>query len=235
MKQLGTIAMVVFVWVGALTVAIGADQPPVPPPAGAIVLFDGTSLDGWVKQDGKPAQWKVKNGYVECQPRTGSIMTKRKFGPDFKLHVEFWLPLMPNARGQARANSGVYLQGRYEIQVLDSYNNKTYANGSCGALYGLIAPRTNASKPPETWQTFDITFHAPRVDANGKVVKKGWVTVVHNGVTVIDHGEFDRATPGALDNKIAEPGPILLQDHGNHVRYRNIWLVPLGASAGSQQ
>jgi hypothetical protein len=211
------------------------------PPKGAIVLFDGKDLSGWTNLSGKPAAWKVEDGYMECVPRLGDIKTKEKCGPDFQLHVEFWLPLMANAKGQGRANSGVYVQGRYEIQVLDSYMNKTYANGSCGALYGIIAPNwadaeekglsepKNPCKPPEQWQTYDITFHAPRVDGQGKVTENGRLTVVQNGVTVIDNGAFDKVTGGALDEMIGEPGPLRLQDHGNKVRFRNIWLKPLGA------
>lgn len=214
---------------------LAAQDKPAPPPKGAIVLFDGKELTSWVsargKQQGQPAPWKVEDGYMECAPGKGDIMTKEKFGPDFQLHVEFWLPLMADAKDQGRANSGVYLQGRYEIQVLDSYMNETYANGSVGALYGLIAPdkeaQKNAVKPPERWQTYDITFHSPRVDDKGKVTEKGRVTVVLNGVTLINKGEFDKATGGALDEKLGTPGPILLQDHGNRIRFRNIWLKPL--------
>jgi hypothetical protein len=205
------------------------DLSPKPAPQGAVVLFDGKDLSAWVaRKGGAPAAWKVKNGYVEVTPKTGDILTKEKFG-DFQLHVEFWLPLMADAKGQARANSGVYLQGRYEIQVLDSYNNDTYPDGACGALYKIIAPSKNASKPPEQWQTYDITFRAPHVDAQDKVTEKGVVTVVHNGVTVIDNGLFDHPTGGEIDNKLGTPGPILLQDHGNRVRFRNIWLKPLPA------
>ena len=206
------------------------DEPPKPAPRDAVVLLDGAKvqLEDWVGRGGKPAQWKVENGYMEVVPGKGDIMTKRKFGPDFQLHVEFWLPkLPPDVKGQARANSGVYLQGRYEIQVLDSYMNETYANGACAALYGIIAPSKNANKPPEQWQTYDITFHAPRVDTQGKVITQGELTVVFNGETVIDKGKFDKVTGGALDEKIGEPGPIRLQDHGNKVRFRNIWLKPL--------
>jgi hypothetical protein len=219
----------------AATQAFGEDVKPVPPPPGAKVLLDGKDLSGWKTRGGEPAKWKViEGGAVECAPRTGDIMTTEKFGPDFHLHVEFWLPLMKDAKDQGRSNSGVYLQGRYEIQVLDSYKNATYANGSVGALYGIIAPDEKAQaaavKPPEEWNTYDIYFRAPRVDEAGKVTQKGEVTVVLNGVTLIDKGKFDRTTGGALDQKLGEPGPILLQDHGNHVRYRNIWLKPLSAS-----
>jgi len=199
------------------------------PPSGAKVLFDGSNLDAWVSRDGKPVTWKVMDGYMEVGK--GDIMTKDKFGPKFQLHVEFWLPLMEKAKGQGRANSGIYLQGRYEIQVLDSYRNDTYENGSLGALYGLIAPnkeaRDKAIKPPENWQTYDITFQAPTADEQNKVVKKGQLEVSLNGVPVIEKGTFDKLTGGAMDNKFNEPGPLRLQDHGCKVRYRNIWIKPL--------
>ncbi len=211
------------------------DEASTPPPKGALVLFDGKDLSGWVTRDGKPAEWKVENKYMECVGGKGDIRTKETFGPDFQLHVEFWLPLMPEAKGQARANSGVYLQGRYEIQVLDSYMNDTYANGSVGALYGILTPdleaQKKAVKPPELWNAYDITFHSPRVDADGKVTEKGRLTVMLNGVKITE-GEFDKNTAGEVDKKLGEPGPILLQDHQNkgtdkNVRYRNIWLKPL--------
>jgi hypothetical protein len=217
--------LLLVITIGVLVAQTEKDDKPSPPPAGAVVLFDGKDLSGWTTRKGDPAGWKIENGYLQCVPGKGDVMTKETFGPDFQLHVEFWLPLMADKKGQARANSGVYLQGRYEIQVLDSYMNETYANGSCGALYGLIAPTKNASKPPEQWQTFDITFHAPRVDSAGKVTQKGQLTVVQNGVTIIDKGEFDKLTGGALNDKMNEPGPILLQDHGNTIRFRNIWLL----------
>jgi hypothetical protein len=216
----------------ALTIAFAEDKKDdtsKAPPKGAKVLFDGKDLSGWSTRDGKPAAWNVEDGYMEV--KGGDIMTKDKFGPDFRLHIEFWLPLMADKKDQARANSGVYLQGRYEIQVLDSYKNDTYANGSVGALYGIIAPNKEAQqkavKPPEQWNTYDMTFHSPRVDASGKVKEKGRLTVVLNGVTLIDDGKFDHVTGGAIDNKLGEPGPLLLQDHGCKVRYRNIWLQSL--------
>jgi hypothetical protein len=205
------------------------DTPPTPAPKDAVILFDGKDLSNWTSLEGNPAAWQVEDGYAEV--RKGDIRTKDTFGPDFQLHVEFWLPLMPNAKDQARANSGVYLQGRYEIQVLDSYMNETYDNGSVGALYGIIAPdkeaQQKAVKPPEQWNAYDITFHAPRVDDQGKVTESGRVTVKLNGVTLINDGKFDKVTGGALDDKLGTPGPIRLQDHGNKVRYRNIWLVKL--------
>jgi len=226
----GLVALLVCGWVVGVGVHAGAadkgDESPKPPPEGAVVLFDGKDLSGWLNLRNKPAEWKVENGYMEVVPGKGNIKSKRTFG-DCQLHVEFWLPLMADKKSQARANSGVYLQGRYEIQVLDSYNNPTYPKGECAALYSFIAPSKNASKPPEHWQTFDITFHEPRVDDAGKVVKKGRITVVHNGEKVIDNGEFDRPNGGELDRKLGTPGPLMLQDHGNKVRFRNIWYKPL--------
>jgi hypothetical protein len=200
------------------------------PPPGAIVLFDGKDLSHWVmKKDGGPPKWTLKDGYIEVVPDTGFIMTKEKFG-DFQLHVEFWIPLMADKKGEARGNSGVYLQGRHEVQILDSYRNRSKPTGACGALYGTIAPTQNASKPPETWQTYDITYRAPQVDDGGKVTQPGEVTVVFNGVTVIDHGHFEQVTDrggGAFDEKVGTPGPIMLQDHHAKVRFRNIWVKPL--------
>jgi hypothetical protein len=191
-----------------------------------VPLFNGKDLAGWTALNGRPAAWAVRDGFVEVVPGKGNIMTEEKFGPDFQLHVEFWLPLMPNAKGQGRANSGVFLQGRYEVQILDSFMNDTYADGSIGALYRLIAPDKGALRkalrPPEEWQTYDITFHAPRVDGQGKVTENGRITVVLNGITVIDDGRFDKPTFGALDKRLGAPGPILLQDHGAKVRFRKI-------------
>ena len=211
----------------ALTTLAFADDKPVAPPPGATVLFDGKDLTGWTDMGGSPASWKVMDGYMEVGK--GDIRTKETYGPDFQLHVEFWLPLMADKKDQARANSGVYLQGRYEVQVLDSYMNPTYPKGECGALYLILGTSKNANKPPEQWQTYDITFRSPRVDDGGKVTKKGVLNVVFNGEMVIDNGEFDKVTGGAMDNKLATPGPIRLQDHGCKVRYRNIWLKPLEA------
>jgi hypothetical protein len=158
-------------------------------------------------------------------------MTKENFGPDFKLHAEFWLPLMADQTGQTRANSGIFLQGRYEVQILDSYMNDTHPAGEVGALYGIIGADKEALKKavrkPEEWNTFDITFHAPRVDEKGKVTTPGRITVVLNDVTIIDDATFDKVTGMALDNKLGSPGPIRLQDHGAKVRFRKIEIKEL--------
>jgi hypothetical protein len=211
------------------------DVVPKPPPKDVKILFEGTDLSKWVKYEAnkkndvpRSADWKVEKGYMEIVPGRKDIMTKEKFGPDFQLHVEFWLPLMADKKGQQRADSGIFLHGRHEIQVLDSHDNPTYPEYSCGALYGLIAPSKNASRPPRRWQIYDITFHAPRIDERTKTVKeKGELTVVLNGETIIEKAPFDKVTAGAMDDKIGTPGPIRLQDHGAKVRYRNIWIKPL--------
>jgi hypothetical protein len=202
-----------------------ADPPPshdtvgARPPEGAVVLFDGRDLSGWVKADGTtPAAWPVAEGAMTVG--RGDIRTAQSFG-SFRLHVEFNVPSMPEARGQARGNSGVYLQGRYELQVLDSYGLDPQDN-DCGAIYKQVAPAVNACKPPLQWQSYDVTFHAAR-PADGR---KARVTVVHNGITIIDDREVE-PTPGGVATKEPGRGPILLQDHGNPVRYRNLWIVAI--------
>jgi hypothetical protein len=199
-------------------------------PQGAVVLFDGSGLDGWqrreVKERSTPVGWKILDGGVtEVAPGSGDIITKQKF-TDFRLHVEFRLPFMPDAREQARANSGVYLHGRYEIQVLDSYGLKGEDN-ECGGIYKVAAPLVNMCAPPGQWQTYDVTFHAPRFDGEGKKVKDAVLTAVHNGVVIHQDLTIPGPTGGAIDNDEKTPGGLMLQDHGNPVQYRNIWLVEL--------
>jgi hypothetical protein len=195
------------------------------PPADAIVLFDGKDLAKWKGAESGDAKWKVENGYAEVNG-TGSIITRDEFG-DAQVHVEWATPAEVKGEGQGRGNSGVYLQARYEIQVLDSYENKTYPNGQAGALYGIAPPLVNASRKPGEWQTYDIIFHAPKKLADGKV-EPGAVTVWHNGILIQDHtGIPGDATPAALMSGVAVKGPLMLQDHGNPVHYRNIWIRPL--------
>lgn len=191
-------------------------------PADAVVLFDGKDMSEWVKRGtDEPVGWKVENGYVEVVPRTGDVCTKELF-TDCQLHVEFWLPLMADCKGQARANSGVYLQGRYEVQVLDSYELDS-KDDDCGGIYRRAAPMVNASRPPEQWQTYDIFFIAPKFNEKGVKTECARISVVHNGVWIHHNLEIHEPTGGEIDHNFAEPGPILLQDHGNTVRYRNIW------------
>ena len=202
------------------------DQPTVLPPKFAKVLFDGSNLSGWVSGTGGIPGWKLKDGYAEVVPGTGNIHTRETFS-DFQLHVEFWLPLMPDATGQGRANSGVYLQGLYEVQVLDSFGLDS-RNNDCGAIYEVAPPLRNACKRPERWQTYDIAFKAPRFDASGQLQEKGKVTVLQNGILIHHAQEVATPTRAAMRRDPTTPGPIMLQDHGNAVRYRNVWLIPAG-------
>lgn len=205
------------------------DAPKIPAPKGAIVLLDGSELSKWVnRNDGQPAGWTRGDGWIEVKPGSGDILTKDRF-QDYRLHVEFWLPYMPEATGQARANSGVYNQGRIEVQVLDSYGQPPRDN-EAGGIYKVAVPLRNASKKPEHWQAYDIIYRAPRIGPDGKQTAKGHITVRHNGVLIHDNVEFDaQTTTSGLppeNNDYSQPGPILLQDHGNKVRYRNIWIIP---------
>ena len=193
-----------------------------PPPAEAIVLFDGDDLESWVKLDGKTAaDWPISGGILTVG--AGNIMTEKAFG-SFKLHLEFNIPYMPEAKGQARGNSGVYLQGRYEVQVLDSYGLDSQDN-DCGGIYKQYPPAVNACKPPLQWQTYDITFHAPKMDGE-KALEPARVTIVQNGVTIQDDRPIE-PTPGGTSQEPAAEGPLLLQDHHNAVQFRNIWVQPL--------
>ena len=201
----------------------------VAPPADAAVLFDGTDLARWQKDAGAAAGWKVENGYMEVVPNAGGITTRDGFG-DVQLHVEWMAPLPAVGEGQDRGNSGVFLMGRYEVQVLDSYGSVTYPDGQAAAVFGQYPPLVNASRPPGEWQTFDIIFHRPRFDAAGKVTRPARLTVLHNGVLVHD----DVALSGPTAHKARPPYerhpdrlPISLQEHGTKVRYRNIWIRDL--------
>lgn len=204
----------------------GKSTGPVEPPSDAIVLFDGKDLSKWKSTEGgKEARWALKDGAMEVN-NTGSIRTKDEFG-DIQLHVEWAAPAEVKGSDQGRGNSGVYLMGRYEIQVLDSYENKTYPNGQAASFYGHAAPLVNASRKPGEWQTYDIIFRAPKKGDDGRIIP-GSFTVLHNGILVQDqtpiHG---RATTAAALSGFAERGPLILQDHQNPVRFRNIWLREL--------
>jgi 3-keto-disaccharide hydrolase len=193
-----------------------------------VVLFDGTRerLDQWTNSDGKsPASWELVGGGA-TQVKGGNIITRQKFNGRFKLHVEFRIPHLPGARGQGRGNSGVSLQGRYEVQILDSHGLKSQDN-ACGGIYQVATPRVNACKAPTVWQSFDIDFRAPRFQA-GETVAPARISVVHNGQTIHEDVKIpvDHTTAG-LGGDPSTPGPIMLQDHGNPVQFRNISLLPL--------
>ena len=204
-------------------------ETPGRPPSDAEVLFDGKNLSKWQHKDGTPAKWKVENGYFEVVPKTGQLYTRDSFG-DCQLHVEFAEPQPAKGQDQDRGNSGVFLHGLYEVQVLDSYESKTYADGQASAVYGQFPPLVNASRPPAQWQTYDIIFHGPRFDAAGKLLRPAHITAFHNGVLVQDNveltgptGHHQRVPYSATPEKL----PLALQDHNHPVRYRNIWLREL--------
>jgi hypothetical protein len=197
------------------------------------VLFDGKDLSQWQTPKGEPAKWKVEDGYFEVVAGSGDIQTRQAFG-DCQLHVEWAAPDPPRGKDQDRGNSGVYLMGLYEVQVLDSYNNETYADGQAAAVYGQYPPLVNAVRPPGQWQTHDIIFHGPRFAADGQLLRRARVTVVHNGVLVQDNVELSGPTahkqrPPYRAHR--EKLPLLLQDHSHPVRYRNIWIRELGAAS----
>lgn len=206
--------------------SFGTSQPAQLPP-GAIVLFNGTDTSAWKHRNtNEPFGWKVENGEMIVTAGKPDIMTKQEFG-DFRLHLEFWLPLMANARDQGRANSGVYSQGRYEIQILDNWNNKTYANGGIGAIYGQKDPDKDAIVPPEWWNTYDILFRSARLDSAGKLLEKPRISVWHNGIRIHNNVEIQKSTTAGIEGPWVDKGPILIQNHGNPIHFRNIWIVPM--------
>ena len=196
-------------------------------PSDAVVLFDGKDFSKWQAANGGEVKWKLENGYMEVAPRTGIIRTKDQFG-DFQLHLEFATPTKVEGKGQGRGNTGVNIFGQYEIQVLDSFQNETYADGGAGSMYGQYPPMVNASRPPGEWQTYDIIFEGPRWDDAGKNTRKASVTVLHNGVMIHNKTEFFGPTGhrnfGNYDKPGRTKGPIELYEHGNPVRFRNIWI-----------
>jgi hypothetical protein len=200
------------------------------PPSDAVVLLDGKSVDKWQSVKGGPARWKVEDGAMVVVAGTGDVATKEAFG-DVQLHIEWATPAEVAGEGQGRGNSGVFLQDRYEVQVLDSYQNNTYYHGQAAAVYKQHAPLVNASRKSGEWQVYDIVFRAPKFDASGKLATPGRVTVFHNGVLVQDHVEIKGTTTheGGPGHEVHGPGPVRLQDHGNPVRYRNIWIRKLSS------
>jgi len=210
----------------------GVQEAPAPPPADAVVLFDGKDLSSWADVKGQPSRWVVRDGYMESVKGAGYVRTRQEFG-SVQLHVEFATPSAVSGAGQGRGNSGVFLQGKYEVQVLDSYENKTYPDGQCGALYGRAVPLVNASCRPGQWQTYDIIYHRPIFDQSGKVTRKAVFTVIHNGILIQDHvaleGGTDWVGPHAVTEYAphADKGPLMFQDHSNPVRFRNVWVREL--------
>jgi hypothetical protein len=205
------------------------------PPSDAIVLFDGKDLSKWKSGKGDAA-WKVENGYMECAPKAGSIETRDKWG-DFQLHIEFATPPEVKGDSQGRGNSGVFLHGRYEVQVLDSFNNPTYPDGQASSLYGQWPPLVNASRAPGEWQTYDIVFTAPRFK-DGALATPGKVTVLHNGVVTQVAKELlgpSSHRSVAKERPYDGMGGLSLQDHGNPMRFRNSWIRPLKGYDGNEK
>ncbi len=203
-------------------------ESPGEPPSDAIILFEGEDISSWKQANGQPAQWKVENGYMEVVPKSGSIFTKQPFG-DCQLHIEWASPSTGTGSGQARGNSGIKFMGQYEVQVLDSYNNETYADGHAASIYGQYPPLVNVCKKPGEWQRYDIVFRRPILGADGKVIRPTYITVFHNGVLVQDHEEILGNTSGKSRGykKHGDKEPLMLQDHSHPVRYRNIWIREL--------
>lgn len=199
-------------------------------PSDAIVLFDGKNMDNWVQSsNGSPVKWTLNNdGSMTVLPGKGGIQTKANFG-DVQLHIEWKSPLELEKTGQNRGNSGVFLQKRYEVQVLDNNNNDTYVNGQVGSIYKQSIPLAFASNPTGEWNSYDIIFHAPKFDEQGIKIKSGTITVIHNGIVIQDHYELKGTTEyiGWPKNIAHGDAPISLQDHGSKVSYRNIWLRKL--------
>jgi hypothetical protein len=202
------------------------------PPADAVVLFNGKDVAQWHSKDDKPTSWKVENGYLQVGAKGGDLWTRQSFG-DCQLHVEWATPDPPKGEDQGRGNSGVYLMGLYELQVLDSYQNKTYADGQAAAVYGEFPPLVNASRPPGQWQTYDIVFHGPRFGREGKLLRPARITALHNGVLVQDNVAltgptyYMRRPPYKAH---PEKLPLMLQDHDQPVRFRNIWIREIPAA-----
>lgn len=221
------------------------------PPSDAIVLFNGTDLSQWQKTpfgegvrtdrteaflkqyqaqgEAKPANWSIENGELIVGKNLGAIATKKAFG-DIQLHIEWYIPKLEKLSGQAYGNSGIFLMGLYEVQVLNSFENPTYSNGQAGSIYKQHAPLVNASRPPQNWQTYDIVFTAPRFSASGTLVHPAMITIFHNGVLIQYNSVLEG--PTAFIGKpyqVAHPEklPLVLQDHQNPVRYRNIWVREL--------
>ena len=215
------------VWPEPAVIDSGSAQTP---PSDAIVLFDGTTLDAWNGGE----KWEIKDGYAIT--RGGGISTKESFG-DIQLHLEWASPEKVKGKGQGRGNSGVYLMGKYEVQILDSYENETYFDGQAGAIYKQSPPMVNVCRSPGEWQAYDILWTAPRFEEDGSLATPAVITVLHNGIVVQNHYELQGSThwhkpPGY--EKHDPTGPISLQFHGNPVRFRNIWVRKIEPMVGTK-
>jgi len=195
------------------------------PPSDAIILFDGKNLDAWESIKEGAAQWKIENDYFTVAKGTGDIQTKENFG-SVQLHIEWRSPTAIEGEGQGRGNSGVFFQNRYEVQILDSYENRTYSNGQAGSVYKQHLPLVNAMRAPGEWQVYDIIFTQPVFNKDSIKVSAGYLTVFHNGVLIQNNVELYGSTEyiGMPKNVAHSEGAIQLQDHGNPVSYRNVWV-----------
>ena len=214
-----------------------APGAPGAPPADAVVLFDGSDFSAWRHEDGSAVKWRLDDGAMTVVGGAGNIATQQRFG-DVQLHIEWRTPAEVRGEGQLRGNSGVFLQKRYEVQVLDSWQNRTYANGQAASIYKQHIPLVNASRPPDEWQAYDIVFRAPVFAGDGSLERAAYVTVFHNGILVQDHVRLDGPT-----EYIGEPAyephppklPLMLQDHGDPVSFRNIWVRELSVGQASSK
>jgi hypothetical protein len=219
------------IWNPEVPAVVPGDKPG-DPPSDAIILFDGKHTDQWEskRNPGKPSPWKiVDNTYMEVVPGSGDIQTKLKFG-DCQLHIEWSAPDVVESQGQGRGNSGVFLQDRYEVQILDSYKNRTYKNGQAASIYKDYPPLVNAMKKPDEWNAYDIIYRAPRFNSQGKMDYPATITVLHNGVLVQNHAIVNGLTlySGLHVYGDAHGDDVIsLQDHGNKVQFRNIWIRKL--------
>ena len=199
---------------------------PADAPSDAIILFDGKDLSKWKAKNGGNVAWTVENGAMTVKPGSGEISTKEGFG-DCQLHIEWRAPSVVKGEGQGRGNSGIFLMSNYELQILDSYNNKTYSNGQAGSIYKQLVPLANANKAPGEWQTYDVIFRAPRFNEQGILVDAARITVLHNGVLIQNNAAIWGGTQYigiASYDKHENKLPIILQDHGDLVSFRNIWI-----------
>lgn len=207
---------------------VTAGKNPSAPPSDAIILFDGKNLDQWIGRDGKTARWAVGDGAMTVAKGAGEVKTKQTFG-DIQLHIEWRTPAKVEGEGQGRGNSGIFFCEKYELQVLDSYNNRTYSNGQAGSIYKQSIPLVNASNPPGEWQAYDVVFIAPKFNQDGTLNTPGRITVFHNGVLIHHYTEIKGTTEYIGKPKITPhgKGSIVLQDHGNPTSFRNIWVREL--------